>query len=243
MRYISLLGLAVGLWAQSLPESDCINAIAVCQQTYTYTNSPPDYGQTQELQNNTCLLNNEQKTAWFIFTVQQSGTFGFIVNTTYDYDFALWDITNSSCASVGSTAPIRCNFSADNGNTGLDANNPQSGSLSWNASQPPIMPGLNVTAGQTFVLVLDNYTRDQTGFTITFTGTAQIFDNAPAALVSATQDCNRTNRIILRFSEPIACNTIAPNGSDFLISGGLTPVAAGCVGGGLYSYEVYLEVG
>jgi hypothetical protein len=239
---LAVLGLGLILWAQSLPESDCINAIPVCQQTYTYTNSPPDFGQTQELANNTCLLNNEQKTVWFIFTVQQSGTFGFTVNTSYDYDFALWDITNSSCAIVGNTAPIRCNFSADNGATGLDANNPQAGSLSWDASQPPIMPGLNVTAGQTFVLLLDNYTRDQTGFTITFSGTAQIFDNTPPTLVSARQDCNRTNRIILRFSEPVSCSTVAANGSDFSISG-LNVVAAGCMGGGLFSYEVWIEVG
>jgi gliding motility-associated-like protein len=239
---LAVLGLGLILWAQSLPESDCINAIPVCQQTYTYTNSPPDFGQTQELVNNTCLLNNEQKTVWFIFTVQQSGTFGFTVNTSYDYDFALWDITNSSCAIVGNTAPIRCNFSADNGATGLDANNPQAGSLSWDASQPPIMPGLNVTAGQTFVLLLDNYTRDQTGFTITFSGTAQIFDNTPPTLVSARQDCNRTNRIILRFSEPVSCSTVAANGSDFSISG-LNVVAAGCMGGGLFSYEVWIEVG
>jgi gliding motility-associated-like protein len=243
VRKLAVLGLGLILWAQSLPESDCINAIPVCQQTYTYTNSPPDFGQTQELTNNTCLLNNEQKTVWFIFTVQQSGTFGFTVNTSYDYDFALWDITNSSCAIVGNTAPIRCNFSADNGATGLDANNPQAGSLSWDASQPPIMPGLNVTAGQTFVLLLDNYTRDQTGFTITFSGTAQIFDNTPPTLVSARQDCNRTNRIILRFSEPVSCSTVAANGSDFSISGGLNVVAAGCMGGGLFSYEVWIEVG
>ncbi len=243
MRKLAVLGLGLVLWAQSLPESDCINAIPVCQQTYTYTNSPPDFGQTQELANNTCLLNNEQKTVWFIFTVQQSGTFGFTINTSYDYDFALWDISNSSCAIVGNTTPIRCNFSADNGNTGLDASNPQAGSLSWDASQPPIMPGLNVTAGQTFVLVLDNYTRDQTGFTITFSGTAQIFDNTPPTLVSARQDCNRTNRIILRFNEPVSCSTVAANGSDFSISGGLNVVAAGCIGGGLYSYEVWIDVG
>ena len=56
MRKLAALGLGLILWAQSLPESDCINAIPVCQQTYTYTSSPPDFGQTQELANNTCLL-------------------------------------------------------------------------------------------------------------------------------------------------------------------------------------------
>ncbi|MCS6896181.1 MAG: gliding motility-associated C-terminal domain-containing protein [Bacteroidia bacterium] len=240
MRYLlPLLGV---LWAQTLPESDCVNAIPVCQQTYTYTNSPPDFGQQQELNNNTCLLNNEQKTAWFIFTVQQGGTFGFTINTTYDYDFALWDITNSSCSVVGNSQPIRCNFSAENGNTGLDPNQTDPNPLSYPASDPPFMPGLQVSAGQTFVLLIDNYTRDQTGFTITFNGTAIIFDNTPPQLVSARQDCQRANRIILRFNEPISCSTVAPNGSDFQISGGLVPTAAGCVGGGTFSYEVFIDL-
>ncbi|MCX7607531.1 MAG: hypothetical protein N2170_09775, partial [Bacteroidia bacterium] len=48
----------------TLSESDCQNAINVCQQTYTYSASPPNYGAIQELGNNTCLLNGEQKTAW-----------------------------------------------------------------------------------------------------------------------------------------------------------------------------------
>ncbi|MCS7153507.1 MAG: Ig-like domain-containing protein, partial [Bacteroidia bacterium] len=239
MRFLLMLSF---VWAQSLPESDCIRAIPVCQQTYTYISSPPDFGQQQELNNNTCLLNNEQKTAWFIFTVQQGGTFGFTINTSYDYDFALWDITNSSCSIVGTSQPIRCNFSAENGSTGLDPNQIDPNPLSYTAADPPFMAGLQVTPGQTFVLVVDNYTRDQTGFTITFTGTANIFDNIPPQLVSAQQDCRSIERIILRFSEPIACSSVAPNGSDFQISGGLTPIAAGCVGGGSFSYEVFIDL-
>ncbi|MCS7154170.1 MAG: hypothetical protein NZ989_09550, partial [Bacteroidia bacterium] len=125
---------------------------------------------------------------------------------------------------------------------GLDPNQTDPNPLSYPASDPPFMPGLQVNPGQTFVLVVDNYTRDQTGFTITFTGTANIFDNTPPQLVSARQDCQSPTRIILRFSEPIACNTVASNGSDFQISGGLNPVAAGCVGGGAFSYEVFIEV-
>jgi len=105
----------------SLPESDCQNAVVVCQQTYTYSSSPPDYGTQQELGSNTCLLNREQKTVWFIFTVQNSGTFGFIINTVYDYDFALFDYNAiGGCRGTATATPIRCNYSAQYGNTGLD---------------------------------------------------------------------------------------------------------------------------
>jgi hypothetical protein len=51
------------------------------------------------------------------------------------------------------------------------------------------MPGLTVTAGQTFLLVVDNFTGDSIGYTITFTGTAQYFDNTPPKMDSTGQLC------------------------------------------------------
>ncbi|MCX7764801.1 MAG: hypothetical protein N2253_07925, partial [Bacteroidia bacterium] len=222
----------------TLSESDCQNAIHVCQQTYTYTSSPPNYGQVQELGNNTCLLRREQKTAWFIFTVQQSGTFGFIINTTYDYDFALFDYNAiGGCGGTSTATPIRCNYSAQYGSTGLDANNPQAGSLQWDASQPPIMPGLNVTAGQTFILVVDNWTGDATGFTITFTGTAQIFDNVPPAIQSVACTGN-PNQLLITFNELIRCSSIHP--TDFNLGAGITITSATGVGCGTYTQQVLL---
>lgn len=222
----------------TLSESDCQNAIQVCQQTYTYTSSPPNFGTVQELGGNTCLLNREQKTAWFIFTVQSSGTFGFTINTTYDYDFALFDYgAIGGCGGTSTATPIRCNYSAQYGNTGLDANNPVGGSLQWNASQPPIMPGINVTAGQTFVLVVDNWTGDATGFTITFTGTAQIFDNTPPAIQSVSCTSN-PNQLLVTFNELIRCSSIHP--SDFNLGGSVTVTAATGVGCGTYTTQVLL---
>jgi hypothetical protein len=222
-----------------LPESDCQNAIPVCQQTYTYSASPPDYGNIQELGNNTCLLNREQKTAWFIFTVQNSGTFGFIINTTYDYDFALFDYNAiGGCGGTATATPIRCNYSAQYGNTGLDANNPQPGSMQWNASQPPIMPGLNVTAGQTYILVVDNWTRDATGFTITFTGTAQIFDNIPPGIVSVQPSCTNPNQLIVTFNEPVKCSSLHP--TDFNLGAGITVTSVSGIGCGTFTTQVVL---
>ena len=71
------------------------------------------------------------------------------------------------------------------GITGLDHTNPQPGTISYNASQPPVIPGLTVTAGQTFLLVVDNFANNTQGYTITFTGTARYFDNTPPKLYRA----------------------------------------------------------
>jgi hypothetical protein len=80
----------MGLSPLTSPDLDCRTAISVCQQTYTQTNSYPNYGFVQDLPNPSncgsgnglCLMAREQKTVWYTFTVQTSGTFGFIINTS-----------------------------------------------------------------------------------------------------------------------------------------------------------------
>src|ERR1700740_56705 len=74
------------------PEQNCNNAIPVCQQTYAQNSSYTGHGTIQEL-SSTCLSSNETNSVWYTFTVQNPGTFTFMLNTANDYDFALYDIT------------------------------------------------------------------------------------------------------------------------------------------------------
>ncbi len=199
------------------PEQNCNNAIPVCQQTYTQTSSYSGHGSIQEVPSSTCLSSQETNSVWYIFTVQNSGTFTFMLNTPNDYDFALYDITTIGCSGVPSATPVRCNFSATYGNTGLTLP-AAAGNLSYNASQAPTMSGINVTVGQTFALIIDNYSANANGYTLTFGGTAQIFDNTPPAIGTLTTTCGG-NSFDISFSEPIKCTSIAANGSDFVITG------------------------
>src|ERR1700740_1978142 len=73
------------------PEQDCDNAIPVCAQSYTQHVSYTGYG-VQEVYG-TCLTTQERQSVWYTFTVQNSGDFGFLLNTLNDYDFALYNIT------------------------------------------------------------------------------------------------------------------------------------------------------
>jgi hypothetical protein len=189
------------------PEQDCINAIPVCQQTYSQGTSYSGRGNINDLSpNNTCLLTGETNSVWYIFTVQTSGTFIFTIQTTYDYDFALYNITNTGC-NLGGVTPLRCNYSAAAGATGLQLP-AQSGNLSYSASQSPFMPGVNVTAGETYVLLVNNYTGDMTGYTITFGGTASIFDNNAPTMSRVVDDCT-IGTLVLESSEPLLCSSLS----------------------------------
>jgi hypothetical protein len=198
------------------PMQDCDNAIPVCQQSYSQGTSYTGHGTIQEV-NGTCLSTQETNSVWYTFTVQNSGTFTFLLNTSNDYDYALYDITNIGCVGVPSATPVRCNYSATYGSTGLTLPT-QGGNLSYNASQVPTMPGINVNAGQTFALIIDNYSANSNGYSLTFGGTAQIFDNTPPTLSALNISCN-PSAFDIHFSEPVQCVSLAANGSDFTITG------------------------
>lgn len=203
------------------PEQDCPNAIPVCQNIYNQPNSYTGYGSQQEVPTSSCLGVRERNSVWYILTIQTSGNLAFNitpVNMSEDYDFALYNMTGKNCSDIvtGAAPEVRCNFSADPGVTGLSSagTNP-----SEPASGPRFSTILPVTAGQTYVLVIDNYSQSQNGYTLDFSpSTAVIFDNVPPMPVSTVTPCG-VGTLTLQMSEAVLCSTIASNGSDFLISG------------------------
>jgi gliding motility-associated-like protein len=211
-RYLSNLGnLSArgqrGGGGANQPEQNCSSAIPVCQQTYTQGLSYSGSGTTNDLgNNNTCLLTGETNSVWYVFTAQTSGTFTFSIQTQRDYDFALYNTTNTGC-NLGGVTPLRCNYSADNGATGLQLP-AQNGNLSFSASQGSFMPGINVNAGETYVLLVNNYSGDQNGYTITFGGSASIFDNNPPTFTAVINDC-QVGTLTLDPSEPLSCASFA----------------------------------
>ncbi len=208
------------------PEQNCNAAIPVCQNQYTQTQSYSGFGTIRDiLPSTTCLGTGETNSVWYIFTVQNSGVFTFSLRSPpgqpqRDYDFALYDVTNITCADIPGTIPVRCNYSADYAETGMRAP-AQAGNSSIPASGSPWSPALNVTAGQTFVLVVNNFTGDNTGYILTFgngggSPVASIFDQIPPTASLAPSSCDGS-QVVVNFSEPIRCSSISP--TDFYING------------------------
>jgi gliding motility-associated-like protein len=206
----------------SSPEQDCNSALPVCQLTYTQSNSYSGEGNTQEIPgNSSCLGSNEKNSVWYIFTVTAAGTLDFDItpnNMNDDYDFALYNITGSNCNGIksGAITPVRCNFSATSGVTGLD---PSASNPSEPASGPKNSTTLPVTVGQTYVLVISNYSSTQNGYSLNFTpSSASIFDVTPPTPQTVTAPCGSTT-ITLNTSEAIKCSSISSGGSEFSVTG------------------------
>ncbi|MBW8362328.1 MAG: gliding motility-associated C-terminal domain-containing protein, partial [Kaistella sp.] len=154
-------------------QSDCISAIPVCgNSNVSYT--PSGIGLIDE-ELGGCMGSDERMTVWYTFTVGTSGTLAFTITPndfTDDYDFAVYG-PNVPCSQVGTATgqPIRCNYSGLDGPTGL----------SLTVVHPTVAAQwsgfLNVIAGETYILVVDNFSQSTNGFTLQWSGTATL--NSP----------------------------------------------------------------
>ncbi len=188
----------------------------MCQSTYSEANSPVGTGNYPNEINNaiSCLGGGEVAGQWYTFTVQNSGQFCFSIvpnNLANDYDWAVFNLTNATCADIFTTASLQvsCNFSGVSGVTGANG-------LSGVQNNPCIQ----VLTGQTYVLYVSNWSQSPFGYTLTTQvqgSTASIFDSTPPSLNNTVVPDCAASSFGISFSELILCSSIQP--SDFTVSG------------------------
>ncbi|PJJ64284.1 T9SS type B sorting domain-containing protein [Chryseobacterium geocarposphaerae] len=183
-------------------QSDCVSSIPVCGNSdLSYT--PTGSGNTQELPipagENLCLKGGEHFSVWYAFTIATSGTLTFTINPnvfTDDYDFAVYG-PNLPCSSISGASPIRCNYSGADGPTGLTT------TLTGTATDAAWSAYMDVVAGQTYYLLVDNFLSSANGFSLTWGGTA--------TLTSAFNNPAITPNPFITPGVPNAIDPTAPN--------------------------------
>jgi hypothetical protein len=229
-RYV-LLMLAVlpaALLSAQTSTGDCEGAIVLCNDTYTEETAPPGTGNVYEY-TGVCNNNLETMSLWYTFTVQQDGNLSFILtpgNAADDYDWALFDITEGGCQGISAGGPspeVSCNswgtLNGDNGATGISTAEGGTGNSNGpgDLNGPPFNADLPVVEGQTFALVVMNWSNSQDGYTIDFGGsTATIYDDINPEVIEVTPNCGN-NEFHITFSENIINETA--ESLDFLITG------------------------
>jgi gliding motility-associated-like protein len=153
---------------------------------------------------------------------------------------------------------VRCNFNNNEpgsnpmgivgmSDTGLSA------SIQGGAYGNPFIQAINAIAGQTYLIMINNYGHDDivggspsAGFTIDFsTSTATFVPDSLRAFQNTLKQCSDSS-IIVSLNKPVLCSSIAADGSDFTISPSL-PIASAagvnCVGDSGYTQEVIVYLG
>jgi len=217
------------------PEQDCNGAFSVCQQTYHQATAFSGHGDDQEVPTSSCLGDREKNSAWYSLNIESSGTLEFTlapIDQNDDYDFALYNVTNLNCSDIlsGVASEVRCNYCVDPGNTGLSS---QGSNNSEGCCDSPCRWSniLNVNAGESYRLVVSNYSSSQSGYDLTFGGTAIVFDSTVAIPSLTTTPCG-ANFLTLQMSESVLCDSITATGSEFNITGPGGPFSiTGATGG------------
>lgn len=232
------------IFSQPFPEQDCIAAIPVCQdifvQTTPYTGSGTIPNEING--NNSCLVTGEVNDVWYTFTVQTSGNLCFLIipdTATKDYDWAVFNLTNSVCSDIYNdpSLEVACNFSNIPGATGT-SNDSTGGKFD---------SCIAVNVGETYVLNVSKFSTTAVGYTLDFSAsTAQLYDNIPPELdsVYVPITCGDT-QIVITFTENVLCATVQP--SDFTLTGPSVPTisnvaSAGCSSGSSYDNQYILTV-
>ncbi len=238
--YSSLFAIFVCVFiakAQTPTIQDCLGAIPVCQQIYMEDISAIGSGNfTNEINTGISCTAGELNSIWYIFTANEDGELGFVItpnNLNDDYDWSLYDLTDATCGEIFTNPNLQVSCNAAGGGSchgptgatgatnfdeqgaGCDVNPPNqfSGFTPFNDLVP-------MQAGNTYALMVSNWTGSTNGYTIDFglsTGLGIIDETLPELgdIITPTQ-CNE-NTIEIEFSEFIQCSTI--DDANFQLTG------------------------
>lgn len=151
--------------------NDCTTLTALCSSAATPGNATGPGLVSDGCIFGQCPAGGENFSNWYAFQVQTSGTLNILIDPVVnsdDYDFTIYG-PNPSCSNLGT--PFRCSDAGTTGNTGTNA---ASGDLSESVTGNGFVAQMNVTAGETYFLVVDEWTPTGAGYTLNFSGTASL---------------------------------------------------------------------
>jgi hypothetical protein len=168
----------------TIPQQDCSSATLVCAQQ-TVVGDPGFVGAGSTCDYTTpygCFsFGTQNNTVWYQIDVETTGnlTFEIIPNlSTTDYDWALVDVTGnaSACDQIANNtlSPTRCNFSGTSGTTGLSSTATET---SEDAGGDPFCSEVSATAGDTYYLLIWNWSGNNTGFMLDLYSSPAVYDN------------------------------------------------------------------
>ena len=205
-------------------EQDCLGAIPICGNSYETVESYSNTGSFVDEINgvSSCLSSGEVNDVWYVFTAQQTAdiTFSLIPKSSSDdYDWAMYDLTNASCADIfyDNSLEISCNYAIGSGDTtgcstsGTSSHQDGDGTQ-WNAP-------VHVVEGGIYVINVSNFSSSQSGYKIDFSSSSgTMVDNTPPLLdnITSSPACGE-DEITFNFTERVLCSSV--DASDFNITG------------------------
>lgn len=193
------------------PQSDCNDAVILCDKSpFVVENLQSVGNDPTELDNSTCPSNGasleESASVWYTWTCDQSGTLTFtltpnnIASPDEDLDFVVFRLPNG-IGDCTNKEELRCMFSGESQQNPPAQNAPCLGSTGLRNSStdvnetPGCDPGddnflapLDMISGESYALVVNNFSQSGLGFAIDFGGTGTFLGPVPDFDLEVTGD-------------------------------------------------------
>ena len=171
---------------------------------------------------------------WYKFTCFEAGTLGLKItpnDLTDDYDWELYDITGRDPGAIytDGSLVVTSNWSGESGVTGAG---PTGRTLFSCAGfgQPLFTSMAQLQKGHDYLLLISHFTETQSGYDLVFEGgTANITDTVTPHLKNAASACSG-DVVRIKLNKKMKCSSIAADGSDFFVSGGVTVSGSAGIG-------------
>jgi len=175
--------------------ADCIRAIQLCgKETVSVAKSRgPGFEKNEAIA--TCSPDGlERQAKWYQFDVLESGELAFLIKPkgASSYGFSLY---KNACPNAGDSEAINCLVGTEEEGMGL-SNNAFIDFEETDVSGTNFLPALNVAVGETYFLLIDNFSANGVGFDLSFAGTAVIGDETLRAKIADPGILNCTNPTI-----------------------------------------------
>src|SRR5690606_25584827 len=168
--------------------NDCLGAITMCDGYFYEENAPTGNGNYPDnLPLNGCQMTTVANMGWYQLTTQTAGVLNFSLtpNSTDDYDWILFNMTDATCNDIATNPDlvVSCNtygLFGLNSTTGISSANGGTGNANGpgDINGPPFNADLNVEAGETYVLMISNWSATTNGYELDFgESTATFIDN------------------------------------------------------------------
>lgn len=196
------------------PESDCEDAVVLCDKSEFVVDTLLGVGSPDPGVTNTCI-GQEFSSAWYKWTCETSGTLTFTLTPngyqrgfeSDDIDFVVYELPNGIDNCSGKVA-LRCMASGANvgepfqswvrcnGPTGLREGDPDEVEPAGcqQASQNNFVDAIDMVAGKSYALLVNNFSQSGLGFSIEFGGTGTFQGPDPGFDITAVQafECDKT---------------------------------------------------
>jgi len=141
----------------------------------TGTVSNPSTNPNNSPGNQGCLLSGETTSTFITISVVSTGVLEWSIQgqNTGCFDWIMWPYNDQTCASLQASTlpPVACNWNgACGGFTGMSS----PGNLPNGADQSDFENGINVVAGETYLLCLSNYSSTDQNVNMSFFGSADV---------------------------------------------------------------------